>query len=91
MLIVQDRQPQGRFLLLQNLHFHHPWRSDADAEPTWMDIRRVLNNEYPFHLPYVWICEQIITCLNLRLQVESTPYFLAQSSNTSNLLRVAPT
>jgi hypothetical protein len=29
------------FLLLQNLHFHHPWWSDADAEPPWTGSRRV--------------------------------------------------
>ena len=29
------------FLLLQNLHFHRPWRSDADVEPPWMGSRRV--------------------------------------------------
>jgi hypothetical protein len=24
------------FLLLQNLHFHHPWWSAAGVEPPWM-------------------------------------------------------
>jgi hypothetical protein len=30
------------FLLLQNLHFHRPWRSDAGVEPPWTVSRRVI-------------------------------------------------
>jgi hypothetical protein len=30
------------FLLLQNLHFHRPWWSDAGVEPPWTVSRRVI-------------------------------------------------
>jgi hypothetical protein len=29
---------QGRFLLLQNPHSHHPWWSDAELERYYMDV-----------------------------------------------------
>ncbi len=45
---AKDRIPHGRFLLLQNLHFHHPWWSDADVEPPRMGSRRGFGGDAQF-------------------------------------------
>jgi len=38
---INGHHPHGRFLLLQNLHFHRPWWSAEGVEPPWMALRRV--------------------------------------------------
>ena len=39
--LVETVSRRAGVLLLQNLHFHRPWWSDADAEPPWMGSWRV--------------------------------------------------
>ena len=46
--VACDRMPHGRFLLLQNLHFHHPWWSDTVSERTWTYLQRVSGDGYQF-------------------------------------------
>ena len=45
------------FLLLQNLHFHRPWWSDADAEPPWMGLRRVFGGNTKV-MPLIFMGQQ---------------------------------
>ena len=40
--------PHGRYLLLQNLHFHHPWWSDTASERTWTYLQRVSGDGLQF-------------------------------------------
>ena len=58
--VALDRMPHGRFLLLQNLHFHHPWWSDAASELTWRYLQRVSGDGFQF-MPRIVIYSLIHT------------------------------